>query len=216
MGSGRPGSREAFPLRRWVGHVVVGEGLGFLLPASGFALGAALGLAPWPQYALQLVLGFGEGALLGLAQALALRGTRGQVPRARWTWVTGLAAALAWALGMAPTTLLDLGVTLDPRRPLTLLALAAGGLALLLTIPTAQWTVLRRVVERAWRWIPLNVAAWLAGIAFTLAPSPIVTQETAPALVGALFAAGGVLMALTVAVITGLGLRRMVGPGAGG
>lgn len=203
----------AFPLRRWVGHVILGETVGFLIPASGFAIAWVLGLSPWAALVLQVALGFGEGALLGLAQALALRGTRAQVPVARWTVVTGLAASMAWGLGVAPVTLLDSGVSLDPQQPLTLLVLVVGGAVLLLSIPVAQWTVLRKVVARAWRWIPVNMAAWLIGISFTLAPTPFVDESSPVALAALLFGTGGLLMATTVALLTGLGLRRMLSAG---
>ena len=53
-------------------------------------------------------------------------------------------------------------------------------------------------------------AAWLVGIAFTFLPSPFIDESSPPALVFALFAVGGVLMASTVALLTGLGLRRML------
>jgi hypothetical protein len=38
----------------------------------------------------------------------------------------------------------------------------------------------------------------------------VVDEATPPAVIALLFGAGGVAMALTVAVVTGLGLRRLV------
>jgi hypothetical protein len=52
--------------------------------------------------------------------------------------------------------------------------------------------------------------AWLVGLPFTFAPSPIVDVGTPAPVVFALFAASGVLMALTMALVTGIGLRRML------
>jgi hypothetical protein len=204
---------KPFPLRRWVGYVVLGESVGFLLPVTGLALASWVGLSPWTAWGLQVALGAGEGALLGLAQALAVRGTHAEVPVRPWVVVTALAAALAWSIGMLPSTLMDTGTVIDLGRPGTWLLLGAGALVLLLSIPTAQWTVLRRVLDGAWRWIPLNVAAWTAGLTFTLLPSPVVDEATPPAVLALLFGAGGVAMALTVAVVTGLGLRRLARPG---
>ena len=124
-----------------------------------------------------------------------------------------LAAAGAWAVGMLPSTLIGAGMAIDLRHPGTWAALAVGGAALLLSIPVAQWTVLRGVLDRAWRWVPVNVGAWLAGLPFTFLPSPFVDEGTAPVRIAVLFALGGVTMAATVAVVTGLGLRRMLGAG---
>jgi hypothetical protein len=65
-------------------------------------------------------------------------------------------------------------------------------------------------VPRSWWWVPINMVAWLVGIVFTFLPSPWVDESTPAAVVFALFAVGGVLMATTVAVLTGLGLRWML------
>ncbi|MEI5585390.1 MULTISPECIES: hypothetical protein [unclassified Agromyces] len=206
------GERDRVPvaLGRWVGLTVVGEGVGFLVPVTGFWLAASLGLPAWSTWAVLVVAGAGEGALLGLGQSLALRGTRAAVPVGRWVAATAAAASVAWSIGMLPPTLDDLGMPLDFGAPVTWIAVGVGGLVLLATIPVAQWPVLRAAgITRAWRWIPLNMAAWLVGLVFTFLPSPFVDESTAPAAVFAGFAVAGVLMALTVAIVTGWGLRRM-------
>lgn len=203
-------SRAPVRLGRWVGYMVAGEGVGFLVPVAGFALAATLGLEAWAAWTVLVIAGAGEGALLGLGQSLALRGTRAEVPVGRWVSATAVAASVAWSIGMLPTTLADLGAPLDFAAPGTWIAVAVGGLVLLATIPLAQWPVLRAAgLPRAWRWIPLNMAAWLAGLVFTFLPSPFVDEFTPPAVVFAQFALAGVLMALTVALVTGWGLRRM-------
>jgi hypothetical protein len=203
-------ARPEVRLGRWVGYMVAGEGVGFLVPVAGFALAATLGLEAWAAWAVLVVAGAGEGALLGLGQSLALRGSRAEVPVGRWIAATAVAASVAWSIGMLPTTLADLGAPLDFAAPAAWIAVAVGGLALLATIPLAQWPVLRAAgLPRAWRWIPLNMAAWLIGLVFTFLPSPFVDEFTPPAVVFAQFAVAGVLMALTVALVTGWGLRRM-------
>lgn len=203
-------ARPEVRLGRWVGLMVAGEGVGFLLPVAGFALAASLGLEAWAAWAVLVMAGAGEGALLGLGQSLALRGTRAEVPVGRWVAATALAASVAWSIGMLPPTLADLGRPLDFTAGGTWVAVAIGGLVLLATIPLAQWPVLRGAgVARAWRWIPLNMAAWAAGLLFTFLPSPLIDESTPPGALFALYAVAGVLMALTVALITGWGLRRM-------
>jgi hypothetical protein len=206
----RDRERAPVPRGRWVGFVVAGEGLGFLVPVSGFWLASALGLEGWAAWAVLVVAGAGEGALLGLGQSLALRGTRAAVAVGRWVAATAAAASVAWSIGMLPPTLDDLGAPLDFGAPATWIAVGLGALVLLASIPLAQWPVLRAAgVARAWRWIPLNMGAWLVGLVFTFLPSPFVDESTPPAAVFAQFAVAGVLMALTVAILTGWGLRRM-------
>jgi hypothetical protein len=82
----------------------------------------------------------------------------------------------------------------------------------LASIPVAQWFILRHHVPRAWRWIPLNAVAWAVGIMWTLAPSPLIDESTPVAGLVLAYGAAGLLMAATVALVTGLGLRRMLGP----
>lgn len=202
---------EAAPPRlgRWIAYMVAGESLGFLLPVTGFAVAATLGLQAWAAWAVLVVMGAGEGALLGLGQSLALRGSSAAVPVGRWVAVTAVAASVAWSIGMLPPTLDDLGIEIDWASPVTWAVVGVAGLVLLATIPVAQWPVLAGSVPRAWRWIPLNMGAWLVGLVFTFLPSPFIDETTPGWITFALFALGGVLMATTVAIVTGLGLRRM-------
>jgi hypothetical protein len=207
----RPSRTTRFPLGRWVGFTVLGESLGFLIPVSGFALAATLGLDAWSTWLLLVVFGAGEGALLGLGQATGLRGSSAEVPVGRWIAATAVAASVAWSIGMLPSTLADLGVAIDWASPATWVVAGVAGLALLATIPTAQFPLLARVgVPRAWRWVPLNMGAWLVGLVFTFLPSPFVDESTPAPMMFAAFGVAGVLMASTVAVLTGLGLRRML------
>lgn len=206
------GSRQAvlrpFRLGRWVGWVAAGESVGFLAPTAGFALTSALGLNPWTAYALMIVLGAVEGALLGLGQVAGLRGTAGGVPARSWIAVTAMGAALAWSLGMLPPTLVDAGVPVDITQAAVWLLIGLGGLVLLASIPLAQWTVLRGILPRAWRWIPVNMGAWLAGLVFPFLPGPFVDAYTPTALLAVLYVAAGAAMATTVETLTGLWLRR--------
>lgn len=200
-----------FPLGRWIGFTVLGESVGFLIPVTGFALVAALGLEAWQAWAVLVLFGAGEGALLGVGQWLGLRGSRAEVTAGPWIAATAAAASLAWAIGMLLPTLGDLGVEISWASPVAWAIAAAGGLVLLATIPLAQRPVLARAgVPHSWRWVPINMGAWLAGIVFTFLPSPLVDESTPAALTFTLFALGGVLMATTVAVVTGWGLRGML------
>lgn len=208
----RWGAVRPFRLGRWVSLVVAGESIGFLAPTAGFALTSAFGLAPWTTYPLMIAFGAVEGALLGLGQFAGLRGTAGAVPARPWVAVTAVGAALAWTLGMLPSTLVDAGVRVDITDPTAWLLVGLGGLVLLASIPVAQWTALRGVLPRAWRWIPVNMGAWLAGLVFPFLPGPFVDADTSTALVAVLYVIAGVAMATTVATLTGLWLRRALAP----
>jgi hypothetical protein len=145
-----------------------------------------------------------EGALLGTAQADCLY-RWGVLPVRRW-WIaaTSVAAAVAWSLGMLPSTLGGLRWNAE-----TAVLVGIGALILLTSIPLAQYFVLRDHLRRAVLWIPINMVAWLAGIAWTLAPSPLVDQSTpVPSLI-LIYGIAGLCMAATVAIITGLGITRL-------
>lgn len=197
-------------LRRWVGLVTLCESLGFLVPVAGLAVAVLLGLPAGAAWLLAVCCGAGEGAMLGFGQSTAMRGSAAEVDRRRWIVATASAAALAWGIGMAPSTLSDLGVGIDWTSPLTWTVVGVAGLVLLATIPVAQWAVLRERLPRAWRWIPLNMGAWCIGLVFTFLPSPFVDESTSAAVMALAFAVAGVCMAATVAAITGFGLVRMM------
>ncbi|MDF2745844.1 MAG: hypothetical protein K0S98_128 [Propionibacteriaceae bacterium] len=75
---------------------------------------------------------------------------------------------------------------------------------MLLSIPTAQYLLLRSVIHTAGRWIWVNVLAWSLGICWTFAPSPLINASTPLLSRIGIYAMAGLLMATTVAVITGL------------
>ena len=210
--SARPAKTEAGGLvsaaarafhRRWVGWTVAGEAAGFAVAATVGALVATQNLPPAPEFALFVAAGSVEGALLGGGQAIAM--TRLQLPTRvlrRWPVVTSLAAAVAWSIGL----LLFSGAVIPMRwsSPVTWLVAAVLGSALLLSIPTAQYLLLRSALPSAGRWIWVNVLAWLLGICWTFAPSPLVDASTPLTSLIGVYVLSGVLMAVTVALITGL------------
>ncbi len=187
--------------RRWVGWTTLGESVGFAVAATA---GVVVATEKVPGvWAITLLLAGGavEGALLGTGQVLALRTLR--FPRSmRWRWppLTSLAAVVAWSIGMLPSSLPEL----DWSSPMVWMMAGPLGLVLLASIPTAQLVVLRHAVRRSWRWLPANAAGWLLGIGWILAVSPLVNATTPMPELVAWYAAAGVLMALTVAVATGL------------
>lgn len=198
--SSAPGS---FRLGRWILWVTAGEALGFLAP--GLAWFAAWKLALPPLSPAVVVVGAGavEGAVLGWSQWRVLRLWQSSITSA-WVWRTALAAAAAWACGMAPNTLYDLGAP----AWVSIAAGLAGAPVLLLSIGVAQWSVLRGFVPRAWRWVAANVLAWLIALPPTFIGPALVPADAPVALDLAVWGVSGIIMAVIVAAVTGRAMAR--------
>jgi hypothetical protein len=202
-----PARRGHALLRSWIGVVTVAEFLGFAFPATAGALtvDAPAGVAV-PAI---LAAGAVEGAMLGAGQAWVLRTALPGLPVRRWVAATSAAAVVAYAIGFVPS------LSVDVWRNRPLLAVAAGvplAAALLASIGTAQWLLLRRRVGRAGRWIATTAGAWLAGLAVFLAfTMPLWQPGQAVTAVIAIGLAGGLLMAATTSVLTGWALIRLPG-----
>jgi hypothetical protein len=93
--------------------------------------------------------------------------------------------------------------------PGTAIAVGIGGLMLLASLPLAQYFVLRDHVKRPVLWIPINMAAWLLGITWTLAPSLWIDQSTSTGTLIMIYGVAGPGMAATVAIVTGIGMIRL-------
>ena len=199
--------------RRWVLACTAGELVGFGgIPVLGAALALTLteGLAPDARsitlYFVAVVGGFGEGAVLAWFQLRVLGPHLPQLPRHRWILATAVAAAFAWACGMLAPLLDDL-VGLSPATQLGIWLPA--GLAILLSIGTAQAWVLHGIVEKPQHWLLANVVAWLAGLPWTFL-LPALLPESAPMAAWILtFVIAGILMGVTVGIVTGVAVTRM-------
>jgi len=192
--------------RSWIVTVTAAEAVGFAVPAGVGALTA--GSAPAVSVPALLAAGAIEGGLLGWGQAVVLRRVLPAFPAGRWVAVTSAAAVLAYAIGLAPSTFAPVWAGWPPGVLVPLAVLL--GAVLLNSIGTAQWTLLRRLVPRAGRWIGVTAIAWLGGLAVFLAVSMPLWHpgQALVAVIGiGLFA--GLLMAATMAAITGLAVRRL-------
>ncbi|QCO99677.1 hypothetical protein FCN77_20675 [Arthrobacter sp. 24S4-2] len=189
---------------RWVLAVTAGETIGFMIPA---AVGGVLALSAAPGsvvYPMMIAAGACEGILLGVGQSIGFGSSA--VRRSWWVTATAAGAAAAWSIGMLPSTV----VGFDFGSPSALPWILIGGVLLLASIPTLQWLVLRRVIRRAFWWIPINACAWAVAILWTLAPSPFIDEKTVfPVLLGS-YVVAGMLMAVTVALLTGFAAQHIV------
>jgi hypothetical protein len=194
--------------RRWFTATTLGELVGFLIPVAVVSAGADE-LAGALRFLLVVLAGAGEGAVLGWAQSRVLRPLLPGLSTRAWTARTAAAAALAWTIGIGPSSL---GAVFDGWAPAVRTAVAVpAALLLLVSIGAAQWTVLRRVLPGSGRWIGWTSAGWLAGLAVLLAvATPLWHPGQDVVLVAAIGALGGVAMAATMAAVTGWGLVRLL------
>jgi hypothetical protein len=189
----------------WVATVTAAEVAGFLAPAFAGALTA--GSSATVTVAVLLLAGAVEGTLLGWGQAVVLRRELAGFPQRQWVARTAAAAVLAYGVGLVPS--ISIGVWRDWPGPAQAMGVLVLGLILLNSIGVAQWTVLRRLLPHAGRWILYTALAWLAGLAvFLVFTTPLWRPDQAPAVVVAIGMAGAVLMAATMAAITGVAVCR--------
>jgi hypothetical protein len=73
----------------------------------------------------------------------------------------------------------------------------------------AQWTVLRRHVARAGVWVAANALGWLAGLVVVFAAIGVAPAGS-PVLVVLCSVLGGLGMGLTMALVTGAFLVRLL------
>jgi hypothetical protein len=189
--------------RRWTVAATLGELVGFLVPAV-----VAASVRDLDQITIVVALvaaGFVEGSALGFAQSAVMREVVPGVRRRDWTVATGSAAALAWLLGMLPSSLVDR----VPGAVLwTVIVLAAP--VLLASIGGAQWLVLRRRRPRSGWWVGATAAAWAAGLlVFVGISSPLWRPGQDAALVALIGVVAGAAMAVTTAALTGLAVVRL-------
>lgn len=199
-------STDARLWRTWTGWVTIGECLGFCVPAVVGATTANLPAAA--SAGLLVAAGAVEGTLLGLGQAHVLRSALPTVNRAAWVTATAAAGAIAWMIGLLP--MLTDGRLFQQSILVAIPVVALLGALLLCSIGFAQWLVLRRRIRGSGWWIASTAAAWTFGlIVFTAVATPLWQPGQPLLLIAAIGLLGGVLMAGTVAALTGLAVVRL-------
>ncbi|RYV51612.1 hypothetical protein [Pengzhenrongella frigida] len=194
-------------LRPWTASVTAGELLGFCAPAL-------VGPLVWdarPAIALPALMAAGvvEGAVLGWSQARVLRGPLPALSRRRWIVGTAVGASIAYLFGMLPSTTYGTWSSW-PVAAVVVVGIVVGGL-LLCSIGVAQWLELRRHLASAGLWVLASAAAWAVGLtAFVLVSTPLWQPGQGPVLVAAIGALGGLVMAATMAITTGLAMRHLL------
>jgi hypothetical protein len=214
-------------LRAWVPVVALAELVGFAVPAVvGVLTGASSAAVSLPAL---VVAGAVEGTVLGTGQVAVLRRALPSVSASRWVGATAGAAALAYLLALLPATAAP--VVASWPVPLVVGVVVVLGVLVLLVIGAAQWLELRRLVTGAEVWIGVTALAWLLGLGVFLAVATPLWHPGQPVVVTVVIGLGaGALMAVAMAVVTGVGLVRLLarerrrsgtrgvpfGPGRGG
>jgi hypothetical protein len=184
--------------RRWWLFTTTAEFVGFGVPALAGIAAWQTGLSPVSFYLAMVAAGAVEGAILGVGQQQALKRAIPAIG-AGWPVSTSAGAAIAWSIGMLPSTLIDLGVAVW----LALALFVPLAPLLLMSIGVAQWTVLRHHLPRAWLWIPVNAVAWLVALPPTFVAPALVPEGASIALHVVAWLTAGLIMASIVAALTG-------------
>jgi hypothetical protein len=197
---------------RWVAANAIAELVGLGTVASvGFLafrhMGEPRGVVQAVAFACAFViLGAFEGAVVGIAQRMVLRS---RLPTIRgWVRATVVGAMVAWAIGMVPSTVMNImqssGAAPGEEPPLAavlLLAAALGAIAGPL-LALFQWFSLRKALGRkAGYWLPANAAAWALGMPVIFLGAQANELTSSPVLISgvvalALFTAGAVVGAV--------------------
>jgi hypothetical protein len=161
-----------------------------------------------------------EGVVVGVAQETVLRSHILKLPRGAWTIATAVGAGLAWSLGMLPSTVMALtqapsdAPVPEPGPAVQYLLACALGAVTGPVLAAAQWTVLRRHVRRATRWLLANSVAWAVGMLLVFLGMEYVPWGAHVALVStAIYAVCGT-SGLAVGAVHGWVLVRLVHGGA--
>ncbi len=206
-GARHPARAPAAVFRSWLLWVGLGESAGFLAPA--LTESATIGL-PAVNVAALVAAGAVEGAVLGWAQAHVLRGPVPALSRAAWVGGTAVAAAFALFVGLLPSS----GADIWSSWPTGLVVGSAvvAGVLLLGSIGFAQWLELRRHLARSGWWILGSAAAWCVGLGVFFAVATPLWQPGQPLpLIVAIGVLAGILMAASMAAVSGLALVRLLG-----
>jgi hypothetical protein len=152
------------------GAVVLSGELRFAPVSSSFRSASVMALTEAVAFAAQ-------GATVGMAQGLVLRhslarsGWWGGATTGGWAAAGTLSGVLAGAFGGGLT---HVG---PDAGPLGVVVTAAGSIAAFLLLPGLwQWLVLRRLVERAGRWVLVSAGSCLAGTAIAFPVMVVVAR----------------------------------------
>ena len=212
-------------LRRWVLANTAGEVLGlggtgllgWLLVGRGGEPTAVAGVLL--AFAVAVLSGVVEATVVGLLQHRAVQPWLPTLSRRSWWWATLWGALAAYVLGWLPSTVVGLMSAEDGGQPaaeppqwVVLLGAAGLGVVAGAVLAFAQALVLRHHVERAWRWLPANMLAWLVGMPVVFLGIDLAMRTGTTGGAVAVLLATLALTGAVVGVTNGSFLVRMVPP----
>lgn len=206
----RPSAQDLW--RRWVAANALGELVGLGLTGA-VAAGAMLSIgARRPVMAAGAVVASGaiEGAVVGYAQWRVLS-DRIALPARRWIVATVIGAVAAWAAGVTPSLLFaeQGGAASEPAIAVQLLWAALLGLIAGPVLAGPQALALRGHVDRPWRWIAANAAAWACALPVTFLAPALLPAGAPAALVALGFAVGALAAGAVAGAVHGVTLVRL-------
>lgn len=175
------------------------------------------------SFAVAVLSGAVEAALVGLAQWWAMHPWFPSIERFAWWRATLVGVLIAYALGYLPSTLMSMGEATASGAPMAepaqwiVLLLAAGmGAVGGAILSFAQWLVMRGKVEGARIWIPANMLAWLFGMpvifwGIDLAFKMNALWQSVLVMAGTLFAAGAIVGAIHGVFLVRLANNNQIG-----
>ena len=129
-----------------------------------------------------------EGVVVGAAQAKVLHHRLHSLSRPAWVTASAIGAGLAWTVGLLPSTVMALAghdaspasVPVEPSPLVKYMLAAVLGAVTGPILGLAQWTVLRRRVRHAARWLVANAGAWAVGMVLVFAGMDVVPWSLGP------------------------------------
>lgn len=166
---------------------------------------AVAGAEPWVLQGLMVVAGGVEGALLGIAQWLALRRLLPGIGAGAWTAATALGAATGWLVGSLASAFEPAAAS---RVELLVLVGAVTGIVLGLALGLAQALVLWKHAAKTGAWVLLNAVAWMLGMIVSILGARALPPGDYGLEALWIGLATGAGVGITVGAVTGIETRR--------
>lgn len=209
-------------LKRWILACASGEFIGIVLAVSiAVAVNRWLGEPGTPGekfHMLLLMLSAGalEGFILGIFQWRILREKFSLMPAWQWIGSTVAVAMLGWLMGMIPVLYFmgqnaQPGVTYEePALILVIVGALALGMIFGAIFGIVQWLVFQRYAKDSVQWVTGNSLGWGIVMVLIFLAGALPGESTPYWMTVAGSLAGGAIGALSLGVLTGIYLKKII------